>query len=246
MNRHMQQIDHQTGEVVEGFVAYVVPKRKNGFQKGWMAMAQEAMMMLAQSNLTGNDMKVMWAMLARLDYENLIQVNQAEVSEQVGMNRHNVNRSIKKLIELGVILEGVKIGISRSYRLNPNFGWKGSAKGHREVSARALEGYQVIRGRRAHGAALATLPTCAHLSPDSQARLHRAGSVPCKPKTLKMSAYGTFSYCATPRVLPTPWALPTPAFATWQGCRETSCTLTTERCRLQPCKAAATRLLRKP
>ena len=59
-------------------------------------MAQEAMMMLAQSNLTGNDMKVMWAMLARLDYENLIQVNQAEVSEQVGMNRHNVNRSIKE------------------------------------------------------------------------------------------------------------------------------------------------------
>ena len=37
-----------------------------------VAMAQEAMMMLAQSNLTGNDMKVMWAMLARLDYENLI------------------------------------------------------------------------------------------------------------------------------------------------------------------------------
>ena len=198
MNRHMQQIDHQTGEVVEGFVAYVVPKRKNGFQKGWMAMAQEAMMMLAQSNLTGNDMKVMWQCLPGLTMKNLIQVNQAEVSEQVGMNRHNVNRSIKKLIELGVILEGVKIGISRSYRLNPNFGWKGSAKGHRECSARALEGYQVIRGRRAHGAALATLPTCAHLSPDSQ-RLHRAGSVPCKPKTLKMSAYGTFSLLRDPQ-----------------------------------------------
>ena len=97
----------------------------------------------------------------------------------------------------------------------------------------------MIRGRRAHGAALATLPTCAHLSPDSQARLHRAGSVPCKPKTLKMSAYGTFSLLRDPpRVLPTLWALPTPAFATWQGCREkTSCTLTTERCRLQPVKA---------
>ena len=63
----------------------------------------------------------------------------------------------------------------------------------------------MIRGRRAHGAALATLATCAHLSPDSQARLHRAGSVPCKPKTLKMSAYGTFSPTARPpRVLPTP------------------------------------------
>ena len=61
----------------------------------------------------------------------------------------------------------------------------------------------MIRGRRAHGAALATLATCAHLSPDNQARLHRAGSVPCKqdPKTLKMSAYGTVPYCATPKGL---------------------------------------------
>ena len=57
----------------------------------------------------------------------------------------------------------------------------------------------MIRGRRAHGAALATLPTCAHLSPDSQARLHRAGSVPCKPKTLKMSAYGTFPLLRDPQ-----------------------------------------------
>ena len=29
MNRHMQQIDHQTGEVVEGFVAYVGMNRHN-------------------------------------------------------------------------------------------------------------------------------------------------------------------------------------------------------------------------
>ena len=127
MNRHMQQIDHQTGEVVEGFVAYVVPKRKNGFQKGWMAMAQ-AMMMLAQSNLTGNDMKVMWAMLARLDYENLIQVNQAEVSEQVGMNRHNVNRSIKKLIELGVILGASKSALAALTGLTLTSGGKAQPK----------------------------------------------------------------------------------------------------------------------
>ena len=106
----------------------------------------------------------------------------------------------------------------------------------------------MIRGRRAHGAALATLPTCAHLSPDSQARLHRAGSVPCKPKTLKMSAYGTFSPTARPpRVLPTPWALPTPAFATWQGCREKPPAPLPQSVGSPPtCKGqAATRLLRE-
>ena len=53
-------------------MAYVVPKRKNGFRKDGWQWLRESMMMLAQSNLTGNDMKVMWAMLARLDYENLI------------------------------------------------------------------------------------------------------------------------------------------------------------------------------
>ena len=90
MNRHMQQIDHQTGEVVEGFVAYVVPKRKTDFRKDGWQWLKEAMMMLAQSNLTGNDMKVMWQCLPGLTMKNLIQVNQAEVSEQVGMNRHNV------------------------------------------------------------------------------------------------------------------------------------------------------------
>ena len=37
------------------------------------------------------------------------------------MHRQHVQRSIKRLIQLGIILEGVKIGISRSYRLNPSF-----------------------------------------------------------------------------------------------------------------------------
>ena len=95
----------------------------------------------------------------------------------------------------------------------------------------------MIRGRRAHGAALATLPTCAHLSPDSQ-RLHRAGSVPCKPKTLKMSAYGTFSPTARPpRVLQHCGRCPHPRSPRGRGAGKTSCTLTTERCRLQPVKA---------
>ena len=36
-----------------------------------------------------------------------------------------------------------------------------------------------------------------------------------------MSAYGTFSLTARPQgSCQHPWALPTPAFATWQGCRE--------------------------
>ena len=133
MNKRLQQIDSETGEIIDGFVAYVVPKRKNGFGQGWLAMAQNGAEILAQSNLSGNDFKVLMKLLSVLDYENLIQISQAEIARELNMHRQHVQRSIKRLLDLGIVLEGVKIGISRSYRLNPNFGWKGSAKGHREA-----------------------------------------------------------------------------------------------------------------
>ena len=74
MNKRLIQIDHDTGEVVdESFVAYVVPKHKNGFQQGWLAMAQNGAEILAQSDLGANDFKVLMKLLSVLDYENLIQ-----------------------------------------------------------------------------------------------------------------------------------------------------------------------------
>ena len=132
MNKRLQQIDSETGEIIDGFVAYVVPKRKNGFGQGWLAMAQNGAEILSQSNLSGNDFKVLMKLLSVLDYENLIQVSQADIARELDMHRQHVQRSIKRLLELGIVLEGVRIGISRSYRLNPNFGWKGSAKGHKK------------------------------------------------------------------------------------------------------------------
>ena len=49
------------------------------------------------------------------------------------------------------------------------------------------------------------------------ARLHRAGSVPCKPKTLKMSAYGTFSLLRDPKGLATSVGAAHTLPTTWQG-----------------------------
>ena len=119
MNKRLQQIDSETGEIIDGFVAYVVPKRKNGFGQGWLAMAQNGAEILAQSNLSGNDFKVLMKLLSVLDYENLIQVSQADVARELNMHRQHVQRSIKRLIDLGIVLEGVRIGISRSYSLTP-------------------------------------------------------------------------------------------------------------------------------
>ena len=95
----------------------------------------------------------------------------------------------------------------------------------------------MIRGRRAHGAALATLPTCAHLSPDSQGYTELALCL-VNPKPLKMSAYGTFSLLRDPQgSCQHRGRCPHPRSPRGRGAGKTSCTLTTERCRLQPVKA---------
>ena len=129
--KKLGQIDLGTGEILEdGFVAYVAPKRRNGFSKeGWVAMANHAMAVLKQVRSI-DDLRVLFALIEQLDFENLIVANQAEIARDLEMKAHNVNRSVKNLIALGAIFEGPRIGVSRSYRLNPEFGWKGSAKNH--------------------------------------------------------------------------------------------------------------------
>jgi DNA-binding IclR family transcriptional regulator len=71
--------------------------------------------------------------LGKLDFETPLVVNQVELAKRLKMQRTNVNRAIKRLVALEVLIEGPKTGPLRTYRLNPSFGWKGSAKNHQNV-----------------------------------------------------------------------------------------------------------------
>lgn len=130
--KRISQIDARTGEVLnDGFVAYVVPKRKNGFGKGWIALSQETSEMLAKSDLTGRELKVFLMLISRVSFGNMILINQSEIGKELGMQRQHVNKSIKSLISKGALIVGGKVGISPTYTLNPEFGWKGSASDHK-------------------------------------------------------------------------------------------------------------------
>jgi len=147
------QIDLDTGEILEhGMMAVLMPKRRNGFREGWVAMAQEPMKLLAmhRKELGGDGYAVLMLLLSILDFENLIQVSQADVAGELGMHRQHVQRAIKRLIAIGALLEGPRIGVHRSYRLNPNFGWKGSAAGHRKALDERMRsaGLSVVAGGR--------------------------------------------------------------------------------------------------
>ena len=139
--RKVTQVDLETGEDLGGFVAVIRPKQKSAFERHF-TMNQAALELLAKT-LTGEQFKVLMMLLASLDYENFIQVAQADIAEKLEMQKTNVSRSIKGLIDIGVIIEGPKIGRSKTYRLNPQFGWKGTVSNHKKA---LKNGLSVIQG----------------------------------------------------------------------------------------------------
>ena len=127
-------VDADTGEILEGAVlGMFYPKRQNGFGRGWVAMSQGAMLELAKADLGDEARRVLFAVLGQLDFENYILLNQAELGELIGIQRANVSRAIAKLESLGVLIRGPKAGRSSTFRLNPSFGWKGSASNHQKA-----------------------------------------------------------------------------------------------------------------
>jgi DNA-binding MarR family transcriptional regulator len=133
------QSDAETGEVLGNAVVGVIYRREqNCFGKGWMAMAQDALMTLATADIGDQARRVLLMALARVDFENYILLNQTEIAQKLGMKAPNVSEAIKKLVALGVLLKGPKAGRSTTYRLNPNLGWKGKAENHRKALDEAM------------------------------------------------------------------------------------------------------------
>ncbi|AXE10808.1 hypothetical protein EX975_25410 [Salmonella enterica subsp. enterica serovar Gaminara] len=142
--RRITQVDTNTGEDLGGFVAVIRPKQKSAFERHF-TMNQAALLTIANS-LTGEQLKVLLALLSELDYENFIQVAQADIAESLHTSKFQVSRSIKAILDLGIILQGPKIGRSYSYRLNPQFGWKGTVSNHKKA---LKNGLSVIQGGKA-------------------------------------------------------------------------------------------------
>lgn len=145
----METVDSQTGEVLTGNFVFIPDRHKSPFGRDWFAVAQSAMMFLAKNRKTLGEegFAVFCALAGRLDFENYILVNQAEIGREMGMDRGNVNKSIKRLEALGILTRGPKSGVSPTFKLNPQVGWKGKAKAHFGALQQArAKGWKLIEG----------------------------------------------------------------------------------------------------
>lgn len=146
----ISQVDALTGEIMEGAaLAVIFPKRKNGFQKGgWVAMSQGPLVELAKADLGDEARRVFMLLCGKLDFENWIKVSQAELARELGISRQNFGRGLAKLVAEGVVLVGPKVSGHSTFRLDPGYGWKGSAKGHHEALQGRIKaaGLSVLQG----------------------------------------------------------------------------------------------------
>ena len=110
---------------------------------GWFAFFQKSAVYLAQ-NLNKEELRVLMYMISKLDYGNYIRVTNKNIHQNLGMKHSNVARAIRSLIEKNVIAVQEWYGISRIYRMNPNFLHKGrdfyqTHKEYRELRTNLIE-----------------------------------------------------------------------------------------------------------
>lgn len=142
MQKHVEQIDRQTGEVMQGCMVYI-PYRPRLTERWFMAFQDSFEEIAKDPDMTGENYRVLFYLYSKLDFENYIQQSQQEIANGLGMRKENVSRAMKLLTQKKIVLEGPKVGRSRCYRLNPEYGWKGKVKTLQEARKEQL---RVIQG----------------------------------------------------------------------------------------------------
>ena len=126
--RDIVQYDSRTGELLDGVIVYCGVK-SNPYGGGWIMNSQDALKIISKDpDLTKYALRVFLRMCADLDFENWIHISQKGIAEELNLKTSNVSAAIKQLTQKGILLRGEKLGRSFSYRLNPDYGWKGKVK----------------------------------------------------------------------------------------------------------------------
>ena len=111
---------------------FTEPKRylKNDYARHF---SSEMLGLAVDRDLSGNDLRVLLAILANLGFENIVNISQQELSDQLKINRPAVAKSLKKLTSKGYIEVIDNIGRRNIYMFNPSVAFKSRAKNLKEL-----------------------------------------------------------------------------------------------------------------
>jgi hypothetical protein len=90
--------------------------------KGAVMLNQPACVELAKDRrIGGAEFRVFYALISMMDYEDSVQISQADIGKMIGMKQQSVFTAIKTLIEIDVLRSTGKPGQTATYILNPYY-----------------------------------------------------------------------------------------------------------------------------
>ncbi len=84
-------------------------------------------------DFTGTDFRVLLAIIANLDYDNIINISQKQLGIELNLKRQEVTKSIGKLVSKGYLQITGQIGRQNIYQFNPHIVFRSRAKNYKEL-----------------------------------------------------------------------------------------------------------------
>lgn len=118
----------------EDTVVNVYPKPVKHLKDSHARVFLDEMIALGMDKeLSGNDLRVLLAIIGNLGYENKINISQQELGDQLNIHQVSVSKSLKKLISKGYLQVVDVIGRQNIYQFNPNVAFRSRAKNLKDL-----------------------------------------------------------------------------------------------------------------
>ena len=118
----------------EDTVVNVYPKPakylKNAYARYFL---DEVLALAVDKDFSGNDLRVLLAIIGNIGYDNILNISQQELGKQLNVDRAAVTRAIKKLISKGYLQVLDTIGRQNIYQFNPSVVFRSRAKNYKDL-----------------------------------------------------------------------------------------------------------------
>lgn len=144
--RNVATIDMDTGEILQGTPVFFPKKERIG--KDWAMIMLARLGEIAKDREMGTESwRVFALLLSRIDFENWIDISQAEMGRELGMAQQSVSRAMLNLERKGLVEKAkISIGKRNVYRLAPEVAWRGSTKNYKAMQdAKHAQTRQAVR-----------------------------------------------------------------------------------------------------
>ena len=133
-------------------IVYFQPPKNKKHDARWLLLWQDGsdigVSMTEQAEmerpLTQTEYRVRDWLMGTIGIGNYVHVNQAEMARRLRIDKKNASMAIKRLIELGILIQGPKSGRSNTYMVSPAFCFSGGIENGIKSRKETIKQYKAM------------------------------------------------------------------------------------------------------